>query len=400
MCGKQGDLQPNRTSAILDHQLKSDKDVHDISSQRSEASVLEEQMNKGFAEAREILDRLSLSSTRLMQNAAPALSNNSQEPQTVCLEEQTQKDIAEIRGILDRLNVSASETQRRLRDEVEKRKDYVLGPSRQQPSKEDIERRRNTQGGNTKNNHAKSDDGLKPQELEPSVPATNPAPSPLPGTVSTASSQDTQASPIAGLPLNPGNLFANTIKSLVNGVGLLASEIQNNLPEAEELAQARQNISRGFDDILKKSVNGLGAHVQRSATALQEAADVTREAADRTREAELQALEGAVQGLHNLASGIGEFGKSLFSSHQSTTSSTSKASESKVETENKPAAEENAPAEATRIEKENKPGPSMSKPESPLCPPGASAYNFYAQEQRAVVQADNPGVAIGTFIPI
>ncbi|KAH0565522.1 hypothetical protein GP486_001076 [Trichoglossum hirsutum] len=120
-----------------------------------------------------------------------------------------------------------------------------------------------------------------------------------------------EADPNAASVGSPGELFANTLRSLVDGVGLLASDLQSRLSEVHDpTASVPQTVHRA----LQTAFAGFGSHIQGLANITQDASRLARIAADRSREADVQALEGAVEGLRSLAIGVGEFSKGIFSS--------------------------------------------------------------------------------------
>ncbi|KAI9771434.1 MAG: hypothetical protein M1840_002054 [Geoglossum simile] len=106
---------------------------------------------------------------------------------------------------------------------------------------------------------------------------------------------------------SPGELFTHTLRSLVDGVGLLAADLRGGLSEVHDPAV---NVPQTVHRVLQTAFAEFGSHL---ANAAQEASHVARFAADRTREADVQALEGAVQGLCNLAVGVGELSRGIFS---------------------------------------------------------------------------------------
>ncbi|KAI9775767.1 MAG: hypothetical protein M1839_000895 [Geoglossum umbratile] len=124
---------------------------------------------------------------------------------------------------------------------------------------------------------------------------------------STPSPSPAEASPHGASGGSPGELFAHTLRSLVDGVGLLAADIRSGLSEVHDPAS---NVPQAVHRALQTAFVGFGGHLSNVA---QEASHVARTAADRTREADVQALEGAIQGLHSLAVGVGELSRGLFS---------------------------------------------------------------------------------------
>lgn len=123
-----------------------------------------------------------------------------------------------------------------------------------------------------------------------------------------------------GAPDNRLDGFSSAVRGFVDGIGLLASEVRNNLPEAHEhIAHAQQNIPQAVQQTLRGAFRGFGSQLHSIADNVQIASIATRNAADRARGMEVQGLESVVFGLRGVANGIGEFSRALFPApnHQS-----------------------------------------------------------------------------------
>ncbi len=112
---------------------------------------------------------------------------------------------------------------------------------------------------------------------------------------------------------SPGDLFAHTIRSFVDGVGLLASDLRTTFPEAHgQIAFAQQHMPQAVGQVVQGAFRGFEARVQSLANFVQEATATAGDVADRTAQIETEALMGAVEGLQNLALGVGEISREIF----------------------------------------------------------------------------------------
>ncbi|KAI9707669.1 MAG: hypothetical protein M1836_000630 [Candelina mexicana] len=134
----------------------------------------------------------------------------------------------------------------------------------------------------------------------PAVNGTSPSPTRAPAAADIAS---------------PGDLITHTIRSFVDGVGLLASDLRTTFPEAhDDIALAQQHMPQAFEQVVWGAFRGFGAHVQSLANFVQEATAAAGDVADRTAQLETEALMGAVEGLQSLAQGVGEISRGIFGS--------------------------------------------------------------------------------------
>ncbi|KAI9891627.1 MAG: hypothetical protein M1814_002561 [Vezdaea aestivalis] len=110
--------------------------------------------------------------------------------------------------------------------------------------------------------------------------------------------------------MNPGEIFANTIRSIVEGANLFANDLRESLPEVREAVKSgSQEVSQSLEESLRGAFDVFSTHIQ---TVAQDASVFAREAADRTREADTQGLETVIDGLGKVAAGFGQIGRDIF----------------------------------------------------------------------------------------
>ncbi|KAI4125072.1 MAG: hypothetical protein LQ347_005492 [Umbilicaria vellea] len=147
--------------------------------------------------------------------------------------------------------------------------------------------------------------------IEPPAPIDDPVPTDDPPT-SVPCDEAVLLSNGPAPTIDPGELLVQTIKSLVDGVGSLTTELRSQVSEAQmDGTASSQTVSHALEHGLRSAFKGFASCVQNIAEAVQNASDATQHAADRTRGIDTQILEGAVKGLQGLAGGITAFGRDL-----------------------------------------------------------------------------------------
>lgn len=131
--------------------------------------------------------------------------------------------------------------------------------------------------------------------------------------------------------IDPGELLVQTIRSLVDGVGSLTTELRSQVSEVDvDGTASSQNVSHALEHGLRTAFKGFASCVQNIAETVQNASDATRYAADRTRGIDTQILEGAVKGLQGLTGGITAFGRDLVPTETRTVPSSNNAAVSEL----------------------------------------------------------------------
>lgn len=166
--------------------------------------------------------------------------------------------------------------------------------------------------------------------VEPPAPTNAPVPTDDPPT-SVPSDEAIPPSNGSVLTIDPGELLVQTIRSLVDGVGALTTELRSQVSEVQvDGVASSQDVSHALEHGLRSAFRGFASCVQNIAETVRNASDATRHAADRTRGIDTQVLEGAVRGLQGLAGGITAFGRDLVPTETGTAPSSNAAAVSEL----------------------------------------------------------------------
>ncbi|KAI9825377.1 MAG: hypothetical protein M1819_000543 [Sarea resinae] len=118
----------------------------------------------------------------------------------------------------------------------------------------------------------------------------------------------------------PAELFASGLKSMMDGLGLLASQVQANLPETQQrIFQMQRELPDTLEQVVRGTIEEVGSHIQQAASTIQSSTMTPDAAADQIGRAERQFIDGAIGGFKGAALEAAEFGKSVLSSFSAPT---------------------------------------------------------------------------------
>lgn len=113
---------------------------------------------------------------------------------------------------------------------------------------------------------------------------------------------------------NPAETFAHVIRSVVEGISNLATDLVHGLPEAEaRIRNIRDTVPQNMERVFRDAFQGFSDHVEQLAKAAQDASDFAKNAAEITRDADLRAVEGIVNGFEGVAADVGRLGQGVLS---------------------------------------------------------------------------------------
>lgn len=113
---------------------------------------------------------------------------------------------------------------------------------------------------------------------------------------------------------NPADIFAHTLQSVMEGAGLIYSELGSRMPEFDQrLHDAQRVVPEHLGTGLQVACSALESQAKNFASALNNAsAALGQRAAERDSRGDNPTAEDSVDGLRNMASEIGQMGRTLF----------------------------------------------------------------------------------------
>lgn len=113
---------------------------------------------------------------------------------------------------------------------------------------------------------------------------------------------------------NPADIFAHTLQSVMEGAGLIYSELGSKIPELDQrLHDAQRVVPEHVGTGLQVAFSALESQAKNFASALNNAsAALGQRAAERDSRGDNPTAEDSVDGLRNMASEIGQMGRTLF----------------------------------------------------------------------------------------